>query len=128
MVSDQSDSLGWIRIDRKHTELASMFINGSVLFTEVRNRNVLLRFRFGRWKSFGSISGSGSRQYLAVFQKQKNYRNLAFSLSEAPYFPESWPLIVYILLFLLHLLLDPNPRQKVTVAAVPIPAPIQRYF
>jgi hypothetical protein len=28
-------------------------------FTVVRNRNVLLRFRFGLWKSLGSGSGSG---------------------------------------------------------------------
>jgi hypothetical protein len=43
-----------------------MFIKGSVLFTGVGNRNVLLRFRFA------SGSGSGYRQYLAVFQKQIN--------------------------------------------------------
>jgi hypothetical protein len=40
----------------------------------------------------GSYSGSGSRQYLAQFSKnEKIAQNLAFSVSEAAYFPESWP-------------------------------------
>ncbi len=54
-----------------------------------RNHNDLLRFRFRLCKSFGS--GSGSRQYLAVFQKATIAQNLAFSMSESAYFPESWP-------------------------------------
>jgi hypothetical protein len=51
-------------------------------------------------KCFGSGSssgfGSGSRQYLArIFQLNKIAQNLAFSMSEAAYFPESWPLIFH---------------------------------
>ncbi len=58
------------------------------------NRKYLLRLRLRLWKSFcsDSIYGSGSRQYLAVFQKQnKIAQNLALSMSDAAYFPKSWP-------------------------------------
>ncbi len=51
----------------------------------------------------GSYSGSGSRQYLAQFSKnEKIAQNLAFSVSEAAYFPESWPPIsdFFVLFFI----------------------------
>jgi hypothetical protein len=58
------------------------------------NRN-LLQFRFRLWKIFGSGSGSGSRQFLAQFSKnERTAQYLAFSMLEAAYFSESWPLIV----------------------------------
>ncbi len=72
----------------------------------LRNRNDLLRFRlwkscgsgFGSGSSSDSGSGSGSRQCLAQFSKnEKVAQNLAFSMSEAAYFPESWPLISFLL-------------------------------
>jgi hypothetical protein len=37
--------------------------------------------------------GSGSRQYLVVFKKKRISQNLAFSMSEAAYFSESWLVI-----------------------------------
>jgi hypothetical protein len=46
-----------------------------------------------------------------VFQKQnKIAQNLAFSMSEAAYLQESWPLIYDFLTFLLHFMWDPDPE------------------
>jgi hypothetical protein len=71
---------------------------------------------------------------LEKFSNNKNIaQKLAFSMSEAAYFPESCPLI-FFLTFLLNFMLvqeqDPGPepycisvQQKVPVSAVPIPAP-----
>jgi hypothetical protein len=58
---------------------------------------------FRLWKSFGSGSGSGFRQYLPQFSTSKKIaQNLAFSMSEAAYFSETLPLFFdnfyYILL------------------------------
>jgi hypothetical protein len=74
--------------------------------------SVVVPFPVPTCRSFGS--GSGSRQYLAKFSnKQKMAQSLAFSMSEAVYFPESWPLIFDFLNFLLSLLdPDPNPVPK----------------
>jgi hypothetical protein len=81
----------------------------------LRNRNDLLqnwfRFRvFRLWNSFcsGSGSGSGSRQQFS--KNQKKSQNLAFSMSEADYFPESCPSFFDFLLFItFYVDLDPNP-------------------
>ncbi len=94
------------------------------------NRNDWLHFRFRLWKSFGS----GSRQYLAQFPTIKIAQNLAFSMSEAPYFSESWPaffdffwLFYYILCWIriqirfMHSCPVPL-KQKFTVPTVPVPA------
>jgi hypothetical protein len=92
-------------------------------------------FDFGKF-----CSDSGSRQYLANLSKHKNIANLAFSISEAAYFPKSSPLI-FDLTFFYYILCwirfqnpvpeqdpDPDPEpycipapvpQKVTVPAVP---------
>jgi len=58
---------------------------------------VLVRTSFGSCSGIGSVSGY--RKNFAVFQKQKIAPNLAFSMSEAAYFPESWPLIFNLLIF-----------------------------
>jgi hypothetical protein len=53
---------------------------------------------------------------LHIFPKtKKSHKNLAFTMSEAAYFPESWLLTFYFLTFLLHFLLDPDPN--------PVPGP-----
>jgi hypothetical protein len=70
------------------------------------NRNDLLQFRFRLWKSFGSGSGSGSRQYLAQFSKNKQIaQNLAFSMSET----------AFTFFITVHSMLDPDPN--------PVPEP-----
>ncbi len=54
----------------------------SLTWVVLWNRNGLLRFRCRLWKSFGS--GSGFRQYLAVFQQSKNCtKNYNFPMLEA---------------------------------------------
>jgi hypothetical protein len=95
--------------------------------------------KFGYGSGFGSGLGSGSRHIYHSFSKtNKIAQNLAFSISEAVYFPESGPLIFDFILLLLHILLDQNLypfsgtgswsilvtlRQKVLVPAVPVAAP-----
>jgi hypothetical protein len=93
---------------------------------------------FGKVSGSGVGIGSGSRQYLAVFQKQKNCTKSGTSISAAAYFPEIWPLIFYFWTFCITFYVGsksgsgtgtvmyriPVPlRQKVTVPAVPVPAP-----
>jgi hypothetical protein len=51
-------------------------------------------------------SGSGSRQYLSVFQK-KIAQHFSFYVSEAACFPESWSHF-HILTFLLYFMFDPE--------------------
>ncbi len=67
----------------------------------------------------GTGTGSGSRQYLAQFSKNKTKiaQNLAFLMSEAAYFTESWPLIFdFFLLFLsVNFMLDSDQN--------PVPEP-----
>jgi hypothetical protein len=43
-----------------------------------------------------------------LFFTEKVAQNLAFSMSKAAYFPESWPLIFNSFYFLLHFMLDPD--------------------
>jgi hypothetical protein len=67
--------------------------------------------KFGSGSGFGFGLGSGSRHIYHSFSKtNKIAQNLAFSVSEAVYFPESGPLIFDFILLLLHFLLDQNPN------------------
>ncbi len=91
------------------------------------NRDDMLRFRFR--KSFSSVPNNCTKPCLFNFHRQKQ--------------KESWPLIFDFFTSLLHFMLDPDPnpvpdpipesgtvmhsgsakRQKVTVPAIPVPAP-----
>jgi hypothetical protein len=92
-------------------------------FLSVVEPHDLLRFRSRLWKSFDS--GSGSRQYIAVFQERKNCPiSCLFNARKSLFLRKLASHFRFVWLFLLHFVLDPDPnpvpvpqRQKVTVPA-----------
>jgi hypothetical protein len=93
--------------------VSNIFSFGPDLFGRCSGTVTICR---GPGSDFGKFgSGSGSRQYLALFSKNKKIaQNLAFSMSEAVYFPER-PLIFYFFDFSFHFILDRDPN--------PVPEP-----
>jgi hypothetical protein len=91
----------------------SIKMSNQCTFSPVLLNRYDLRFRFRLWKSFDF--GSGSRQYLTVLQKQKFAQNLSFSMSEAAYFPGSWPFIFDLTFFV-----DPKPESSCIPVSVPL--------
>jgi hypothetical protein len=87
----------WRKFQEYSLEFMQIFCDAVIIFVFshsqppkqcCRTVMIFLRFRFRRWKSFGS--GSGSRPYLAQFSNNKKFvQNLAFSMSDAALFPKS---------------------------------------
>jgi hypothetical protein len=73
---------------------------------------------------------------LQFFNNKKFVPNLAFPVIEAALFQESWPLIIDLLTFLLHFMLDPGPECITVTVSVPlrlkfavqVPAPVQHHW